>query len=201
MKISKLSALEIYDSRGIPTVGVRIVLENGVTSFASFPAGSPGGSYEAVDLRDGGDRLRGMGVKKAVENIEKIIAPELIGMNTGLQPVIDAKLIDLDGTSNKSNLGANAVLSVSMVVAKAAAACKGIPLYKYLKNFFSRWQVVMPTPFMVFIEGGKQGENLTDIQEYMIVPSIGGSFSEKMEIAVEVYYKLHDLIKKKGLYL
>ena len=198
MKIIKIQAQEIYDSRGIPTVGVKIELENGIYVYSAYPSGSSNGIHEAVDLRDGETRLEGKGVRRAVETVEKVIAPEIIGMDVEDQLSIDTKLIQLDGTNNKSHLGGNAVLGVSMGAAKAAAASKGIPLYKYLRLFFPNEKPVLPIPLLVLIEGGKHAEGSSDFQEYMIVPLKGKTFSQKMEMAAEVNYLLHDEVKTKG---
>lgn len=198
MKISKIEALEIYDSRGIPTIGVKLSLENGITSFAAYPSGSSDGTHEALDLRDKGKRLQGKGVKEAVYNVEKVIAPEIVGMEVEDQPEIDTKMIELDGTENKSKLGGNAILGVSMTVARAASLAKGLPLYQYLKTFFPNNGLKLPIPLLVFIEGGKHAENSTDFQEYMVAPFTGKSFAEKMGIAVEIYYSLREILRKRG---
>ncbi|KKP69109.1 phosphopyruvate hydratase [candidate division CPR3 bacterium GWF2_35_18] len=198
MKITAIQAQEIYDSRGYPTIGVRLTLENGIVSFSDYPSGSSYGNHESLELKDGGRRLRGKGVRDAVHIVEKVIAPQIMGMDVENQPEIDAKMIDFDGTPNKKRLGGNAILSVSMAVAKAAALSKRIPLYKYLKTFFPINGLKLPIPLMVFIEGGKHADYSSDFQEYMIAPFAGNNFAEKMEIALEIYYCLKEIVKKRS---
>lgn len=198
MKIAKINAQEIYDSRGIPTIGVRVELENGMAAYTAYPSGSSDGSHEALDLRDGGKRLKGKGVTKAVKNVEGEIASAIVGMSVYDQAEIDAKMIDLDGTENKSRLGGNAILGVSMAIAKAAAMSKEIPLYQYLRQYFLKWNPVLPIPLMVLIEGGEHAEDSTDLQEYMVMPLIGDTFSKKMEVCVEINNVLEKIVSKKG---
>ena len=168
MFISDVFAREILDSRGNPTVEVEVVLESGEMGRAAVPSGASTGIYEAVELRDGDkSRYLGKGVLNAVDNVNEIIAPELIGMNVFDQVGIDQMLIELDGTDNKGKLGANAILGVSMAVVKAAAEELGMPLFQYLGGVNAK---VLPTPMMNIINGGEHADNNVDIQEFMVMP-------------------------------
>ncbi len=195
-KIVAVKAREILDSRGNPTVEVDVVLEGGVVGRAAVPSGASTGKYEALELRDGAEsRYLGKGVTKAVHNVNQVIAPKLVGMDATAQRGIDALLCELDGTNNKSRLGANAILGVSLAVAKAAANALGIPLYRYLGGVEAR---VLPCPFMNVINGGVHADNPLDIQEFMIAPLGFDSYSEALRAGVETYHALKSLLKERG---
>jgi enolase len=196
-KIKKITAREILDSRGNPTVEVDVVLDNGVMGRAAVPSGASTGAREAVELRDG-DKKRyfGKGVLKAVENVNKIIAPELIGKNPEKQKDIDYLMIKLDGTENKAKLGANAILGVSLAVAKSAALDKAMPIYQYIGG---KDAARLPIPFLNIMNGGKHADNNVDIQEFMIAPIGAPSFKEALRYAAEVYHNLKGILKSKGL--
>ena len=189
-------AREILDSRGNPTIEVEIELEDGVFGRASVPSGASTGSHEAVELRDGEKRFCGKGVQKAVENVNTIIAEEIIGEDATDQRYIDSVLINLDGTENKSKLGANAILATSLAIAKAAACSCELPLYQYLGGPSAH---ILPIPFCNIINGGRHAENKLDIQEFMVVPQKGASFAEAIRKVVEIYHSLKAILKKKGL--
>jgi len=195
--IKAIKAREILDSRGNPTIEVDVILNSGVIGRAAVPSGASTGTREAVELRDD-DRKRflGKGVLKAVENVNKIIAPELIGMNSAKQKEIDSFMIKLDGTENKAKLGANAILGVSLAVAKAASADSGVSIYKYLGG---KESVRLPIPFLNILNGGKHADNNVDIQEFMIAPIGAPSFKEALRYAAEVYHTLKGILKSKGL--
>jgi len=195
--ISEIYAREILDSRGNPTVEVDTVLDCGVTGRAAVPSGASTGAFEAVELRDA-DKTRypGKGVRNAVENVNNLIAPELEGFDAINQREIDQLMIDLDGTSNKAKLGANAVLGVSLSVAKAAAAALEIPLYKYLGGVNSH---ILPVPMMNILNGGKHADNSVDLQEFMIMPAGAGSFSDALRICAEIFHVLRNVLKKDGM--
>jgi len=196
-KIKKIKAREILDSRGNPTVEVDVVLDNGLMGRAAVPSGASTGTREAVELRDGDKkRYLGKGVLKAVDNVNKVIAPELIGKNPNKQKEIDYLMIKLDGTENKAKLGANAILGVSLAVAKTAAQDEGVPLYKYLGGKDARR---LPIPFLNILNGGKHADNNVDIQEFMIAPIGAPSFKEALRYAAEVYHNLKGILKSKGL--
>ncbi len=196
-KIKKITAREILDSRGNPTVEVDVVLGQGVLGRAAVPSGASTGSREAVELRDGDKkRFLGKGVLKAVDNVNKIIAPELIGKDPAKQEEIDRLMIQLDGTENKGRLGANAILGVSLAAAKAAALNAGMPIYRYLGGNDA---VRMPIPFLNILNGGKHADNNVDIQEFMIAPIGAPSFREALRYAAEVYHTLKSILKSKGL--
>ncbi len=187
-------AREILDSRGNPTVEVELLTDGGGIGYASVPSGASRGKLEAYELRDEDPkRYMGKGVRKAVENIMDIILPEIIGQDSRYQWEIDNLMIDLDGTENKSNLGANAILAVSIAAARAAADTYGLPLFMYLGGINAR---LLPTPMMNIINGGKHAGNDLAIQEFMIVPGGAESFSESLRIGVEVYMKLKEILKK-----
>jgi len=195
--ISEIIAREILDSRGNPTVEVDVYLEGGAMGRAAVPSGASTGAYEAVELRDEDPhRYLGKGVLKAVDNVNDIIAPELEGMDALDQVGIDKTMIDLDGTPNKAKLGANAILGVSMAVAKAAAAHAGLPLYKYLGGFNAKQ---LPVPQMNILNGGKHADNNVDIQEFLIMPVGAGSFAEALRMCAETYHTLKKVLKGKGL--
>lgn len=197
MKIKHISAREILDSRGTPTVSAEVVLECGCRGEASVPSGASTGINEALELRDGdSSRYFGKGVLKAVDNINEVIAPVLIGHNVFEQMAIDRLMIELDGTSNKSRLGANAILAVSLAVAKAAASCLRTPLYHYLGAPNSN---VMPVPMMNVINGGAHSDAPVAFQEFMIRPVGAPTFAEGLRIGAEVFHSLKKVLKEKGL--
>ncbi len=200
LEIEEVFAREIMDSRGNPTVEAEVVVKRpGKGRFvgcAAVPSGASTGRFEAVELRDGDKRYGGAGVKKAVSHINDKIAKELVGRNALNQKKIDERLIELDGTDNKKRLGANALLGVSMAVAKAAAAALELPLYMYLGGVYAHQ---LPVPMMNILNGGKHAENTVDFQEFMIMPIQAGSFSEGLRICSEVYHTLKRLLKEKDL--
>ena len=196
LAIKSIKALEVFDSRGNPTVQVEVVTDGGFTGVAMVPSGASTGSFEAVELRDNEeDRLMGKGVTKAVNNVNKKIAKALLDANVYDQTKIDETLINLDGTDNKGNLGANATLGVSIACAKAAANSLGICLYKYLGGVNAK---KLPTPMMNILNGGKHSDNNISIQEFMIMPIGGETFRRKLEMGVEVYHTLKKVLKQKG---
>ncbi|NLN26613.1 MAG: phosphopyruvate hydratase [Firmicutes bacterium] len=195
--IEHIQAREILDSRGNPTVEVDVELADGSFGRAAVPSGASTGAFEAVELRDGDKgRYLGKGVQKAVENVNDIIAPELIGLDALDQPGIDKTMIELDGTDNKGRLGANAILGVSMAVAKAAAAYSGLPLYQYLGGVNGK---VLPVPMMNILNGGAHADNNVDIQEFMIMPVGAPTFAEGLRMGVEVFHALKAVLQEKGL--
>ena len=197
MKINKIHAREILDSRGTPTVEAEVVLDCGSRGVASVPSGASTGEHEAIELRDGDPhRYFGKGVLKAVSNVNDVIAPELIGMNALEQAAIDRKMIDLDGTPTKCRLGANAILAVSLAVAKAAANGLKIPLYRYLANSNT---FVMPVPMMNIINGGAHSDAPIAFQEFMIRPVGATSFAEALRMGAEIFHTLKGILKKRGL--
>jgi enolase len=196
-KIKQIHAREILDSRGNPTVEADVTLEHGAKGRAAVPSGASTGSREAVELRDGDKkRFLGKGVLKAVDNVNKVIAPELIGKEASEQEKIDRLMIKLDGTENKAKLGANAILGVSLAVAKAAAIDADMPIYRYLGG---KDAVRLPIPFLNILNGGKHADNNVDIQEFMIAPIGAPSFKEALRYAAEVYHTLKGILKAKGL--
>lgn len=195
-KIEKLAAREILDSRGKPTVQVTVVLNSGTEAVASVPSGASIGDLEAVELRDGEkNRYSGFGVTKAVRNVEELIAPALRGISAIEQSRVDATMIALDGTSNKSKLGANAILGVSMAVARAAAIDSKLPLYQYLGGIDAN---IVPVPMMNVLNGGKHADNNVDFQEFMIMPVGASSFSEGLRWSVETFQALKAVLKERG---
>jgi len=195
-EIKSINALEILDSRGNPTLRVFVTLDSGVIAPASVPSGASTGDNEAIELRDGDKhRYGGKGVQKAVANVNDIIAPKLIGMNPVFQAEIDNLMIELDGTSNKANLGANAILGVSMAVARAAAISCNLPLYAYLGG---PGAVRIPVPMMNILNGGKHADNSVDFQEFMIMPVGAPSFAEALRYSSEVFFILKKILQKKG---
>lgn len=194
--IESVKALEVFDSRGNPTVQVEVVTQGGFSGMAIVPSGASTGSFEAVELRDQEEnRLMGKGVKQAVENVNKKIAKALKDMNVYEQVKIDKVLIDLDGTENKGKLGANAILGVSIAVARAAANSLGMGLYNYLGGSNAK---VLPTPMMNILNGGKHSDNNISSQEFMIMPIGAKTFREKMEMGVTIYHTLKKVLKQKG---
>ena len=197
LAIEKVKALEILDSRGKPTVQVEAITEEGTNGVAMVPSGASTGSFEAVELRDGDkSRYLGKGVLKAVENVNKIIAKELEGMNVFEQAEIDKKLIEIDETENKGKLGANATLGVSLAVARTAANSLGMSLYKYIGGVNAK---TLPVPMMNILNGGKHADNTVNIQEFMIMPVGAKSFSECLRMSAEIYHTLKKVLKAKGL--
>ena len=197
LSIKEIKALEVLDSRGNPTVQVEVVTENGFKGVAMVPSGASTGSFEAVELRDGDkNRYLGKGVLKAVENVNSIVAPELIGMNVYDQFAIDNKLIQIDGTENKAKLGANATLGVSLAVAKAAANSLGKELYNYLGGEEAK---TLPVPMMNVLNGGKHADNTVSSQEFMIMPVGAPNFKEALRWCVETYHTLKSILKERGL--
>lgn len=195
--IEHVHAREILDSRGNPTVEVDVVLADGSLGRAAVPSGASTGAFEAVELRDGDkERYLGKGVRKAVENVNEILAPELIGLEATDQAGVDSVLIEVDGTENKGRLGANAILGVSMAVAKAAAASYGLPLYQYLGGVNAK---VLPVPMMNILNGGEHADNNVDIQEFMIMPVGAPTFSEALRMGTEVFHSLRAVLQEKGL--
>jgi len=196
MKISEIQSLEVLDSRGNPTVECMVKLEDGTTARAIVPSGASTGEREAVELRDGDKkRYGGKGVLKAVENVNSIIAPVLIGKDVLDQRLIDLTMIELDGTPNKSKLGANAILSVSLACARAAASSLGIPLYRYLGGSNAS---LLPVPCMNVINGGRHADNNVDFQEFMIAPHNAPNFSESIRMGMETFHSLKNVLKQKG---
>lgn len=198
MKINKIIARQIFDSRGFPTVECDVTLEDGSFGRAAVPSGASTGSGEALELRDGGEAFGGKGVTKAVANVNEIIAPALAGMDASDQQAIDHRLIELDGTKNKHKLGANAMLAVSLAVAKAAAASKGLPLYQHVGELAGNTNFTLPLPMLNILNGGKHAEGSTDIQEFMIMPVGAETFADAMQIASEVYHSLGKVLHDKG---
>jgi enolase len=194
--ITRIQAREILDSRGNPTVSAKVYLQGGVVGRASVPSGASTGIHEALELRDGdASRYLGKGVLKAVSNVHQIIALEIVGKDALFQEEIDRKLIQLDGTSSKQNLGANAILSVSMAVADAASKALGLPLYDYLGK---KESYLLPVPLINILNGGSHADNNVDIQEFMIAPAGGPNFAEALRMAAEVFHNLKKTLAKKG---
>lgn len=197
VEIIDVYARQILDSRAFPTVEVEIVLEDGTVGRAAVPSGASTGQFEAVELRDGDkDIYNGKGVMNAVDNVNNIIAEELIGMNVFDQVAIDKTMIELDGTENKGKLGANAMLGVSLACARAAASYLGLGLYQYIGGVNAK---VLPVPMMNILNGGKHADNNVDLQEFMIMPCGASSFSEALRMSAEVYHALKGILKSKGL--
>jgi enolase len=195
--ITDVYAREILDSRGNPTVEVDIYLEDGNMGRSAVPSGASTGAFEAVELRDGDkDRYLGKGVLNAVDNVNTIIAPEVVGLDATDQIGIDRVLIDLDGTPNKGKLGANAILGVSLAVAKAAAEFCELPLYQYIGGVNAK---LLPVPMMNILNGGKHADNNVDIQEFMVVPAGAASFAEALRMGTEVFHGLKSVLKGRGL--
>ena len=196
-EIRTLHAREVLDSRGNPTIEVEAWLESGAYGRALVPSGASTGSREAVELRDDEEnRYLGKGVKRAIQNVIEVIAPEVEGLEAAEQALIDRALLELDGTPNKSGLGANALLGVSLAAARAAADEAGLPLYQYLGGPGAR---ILPVPLMNVLNGGVHADNGLDIQEFMIVPAGAGSFGEALRMGVEIFHTLKKLLKDKGL--
>jgi enolase len=194
--IDAVGAREILDSRGNPTVEVEVALDDGTISRAAVPSGASTGAFEAVELRDGGDRYGGKGVTKAVDNVLDVIGPELVGYDASEQRLIDQRLLDLDGTPNKERLGANAILGVSLAVGRAAAESTGLPLFRYLGGPSAH---LLPVPMMNILNGGAHADSNVDVQEFMIAPIGAATFAEALQMGTETYHALKAVLKKDGL--
>lgn len=194
--ILSVHARQIFDSRGNPTVEVDVVTENGISGRAAVPSGASTGEHEAVELRDGGSDYMGRGVLKAVSNVNEIIAPEIVGMSVFEQEEIDQMMIDLDGTPNKSKLGANAILGVSLAAARAAAEELGLPLYRYVGGVSAK---TLPVPMMNIINGGSHSDAPIAFQEFMIMPVGASNFAHALKMGTEVFHNLKSILKKRGL--
>ena len=202
--IRSIQAIQIIDSRGTPTVSCKVTLENGICATSMVPSGASTGSREALELRDGSAAYFGKGVNKAIENIHKIIAPELVGMDVTNQQDIDEKMLALDGTSSKAKLGANAILGVSLAVLDAGSQTLELPLYQYINQVFAdingeKPTMQMPTPMLNIINGGEHADNNIDIQEFMIMPIGASNFSQAMQWATEIYSDLKNILNVNGL--
>jgi enolase len=195
--IASITAREILDSRGNPTVEVKVVLADGTMGIAAVPSGASTGKHEAVELRDGDKtRYRGLGVLKAIGHVNTEIASGMAGLSALEQEIVDQRLIELDGTTNKARLGANAILGTSLAVAKAGARFRGIPLYRYLGGASTS---LLPVPMLNILNGGKHARGSTDFQEFMIMPVGAADFHEAMQMSSEVYHSLHRVLQDKGL--
>jgi len=194
--ILSVHARQIFDSRGNPTVEVDVVTENGILGRAAVPSGASTGEHEAVELRDGGSDYMGRGVLKAVSNVNEIIAPEIVGMSVFEQEEIDQMMIALDGTPNKSKLGANAILGVSLAAARAAAEELGLPLYRYVGGVSAK---TLPVPMMNIINGGSHSDAPIAFQEFMIMPVGASNFAHALKMGTEVFHNLKSILKKRGL--
>ncbi|MBI3069896.1 MAG: phosphopyruvate hydratase [Candidatus Levybacteria bacterium] len=201
-KIKQIKAREILDSRGNPTIEATVILSDGSSGVASVPAGASVGTYEAVELRDHDQtRFKGLGVLKAIENIEKIIAPKLLGMEAAKQQEIDKTIIELDGTQNKGRLGANATLSVSMAVSDAAAKSSVLPLFLYLRQFIHKENTQLKIPSLLFnlINGGLHAGNNLNFQEFQIIPATSKPYSEALQSGITIYNSLKEVLKQNNL--
>src|SRR5690554_1960203 len=194
--IINVHARQIFDSRGNPTVEVDVITENGVLGRAAVPSGASTGEHEAVELRDGGEDYMGKGVTKAVDNVNNIIAEELLGHSVFDQNLVDQTLINLDGTPNKAKLGANAILGVSLAVAKAAAKELGMPLYRYVGGVSAN---TLPVPMMNIINGGSHSDAPIAFQEFMIMPIKARDFSHAMQMGTEIFHNLKKVLHDRGL--
>ncbi|HYF71392.1 MAG TPA: phosphopyruvate hydratase, partial [Nocardioides sp.] len=194
--IEAVGAREILDSRGNPTVEVEVLLDDDSFARAMVPSGASTGAFEAVELRDGGDRYVGKGVTKAVNAVIQTIAPAIEGLAADDQRLIDQTMLELDGTPNKGNLGANAILGVSLAVARAAADSAGLPLYRYVGGPNAH---LLPVPMMNILNGGSHADSNVDVQEFMIAPIGAPTFREALRSGAEVYHALKSVLKKKGL--
>jgi enolase len=195
--IAELRARQILDSRGNPTVEVEVELESGDIGRAAVPSGASTGAHEALELRDGDDSVYGgKGVSRAVSNVNEIIARRLVGFDVLDQAGIDSRLLELDGTSDKSSLGANAMLGVSLACVRAAASLLELPLYRYIGGVNAR---LLPVPMMNILNGGRHAEDSTDFQEFMVLPVGAGSFAQALQVGTEIYHSLHAVLRKHGL--
>ncbi len=200
MNITQVKAREIIDSRGNPTVEAEVVLENGARFLGCAPSGASTGSHEALELRDGDDsRFGGLGVLKAVENIKTVISPELKGRSAENQEKIDSILIKLDGTENKSKLGANATIAVSIAALKAGAYVLQLPLYKYIAQVMGHNHLHMPLAMFNVINGGAHADNNLDIQEFMIIPTKADTFRERLRVACEHFHRIKKILQNRGV--
>ncbi len=200
-KIKQIIAREILNSRGIPTVETTVVLQNGASSTASVPSGVSIGTYEALELRDKDPmRFNGMGVLHAINSVNTILAPKLVGMEVTKQQDIDKRMIELDGTQNKAKLGANSILSISIAVAKAGAIDSVMPLYLYLRQFLgnNKAALTMPIPLFNFLEGGKHATETTDFQEFHVIPASSKTFSESIQMGSNIYFSLENVCRLNG---
>ncbi|MGY1665206.1 phosphopyruvate hydratase [Geodermatophilus sp. SYSU D00696] len=194
--IDAVGAREILDSRGNPTVEVEVALDDGTIARAAVPSGASTGAFEAVELRDGGERYAGKGVTKAVDGVLDVIGPELVGYEATEQRLVDQRLLDLDGTPDKSRLGANAILGVSLAVARAAADSTGLPLFRYVGGPSSH---LLPVPMMNILNGGAHADSNVDVQEFMIAPIGAATFAEALAVGAETYHALKSVLKGRGL--
>ncbi|MGY1732292.1 phosphopyruvate hydratase [Geodermatophilus sp. SYSU D01045] len=194
--IDAVGAREILDSRGNPTVEVEVALDDGTIARAAVPSGASTGAFEAVELRDGGERYGGKGVTKAVDGVLDVIGPELVGYEATEQRLVDQRLLDLDGTPDKSRLGANAVLGVSLAVARAAAESTGLPLFRYVGGPSSH---LLPVPMMNILNGGAHADSNVDVQEFMVAPIGAATFAEALAVGTETYHALKSVLKGRGL--
>jgi enolase len=197
MKIVQLHSRQILDSRGFPTVETEVALENGIVGRSAVPSGTSSGKYEALELRDGETAYFGQGVMKAVENVRTAISQAVTGRDYD-QATLDRVLLELDGTENKSRLGGNALLSVSLAFAWAAARAQQQPLYEYIGGLYGNSQFTLPRPMFNIMNGGKHANWATDIQEYMVIPVRASSWAEKLRTGAEIFHQLHELLKKNG---
>ncbi|EKD43744.1 MAG: hypothetical protein ACD_72C00144G0001 [uncultured bacterium] len=199
MRIKQIVAREILDSRGNPTVEAKVVLENGMIGIAKVPSGASTGSHEALEMRDGGKRYGGKGVLKAVKNVNTTIAKNLIGLDVEDLKGLDKKMLELDGTKNKTNLGANAILAVSMAAARAGAETKKMPLYKYLRQVYDikEKEFRLPVPMMNILNGGRHADNGLSIQEFMIIPR-HKLMSERVRMGSQIFHALANILSQKG---
>lgn len=199
MKIKQITAREILDSRGNPTVEAKVILENGLAAVAKVPSGASTGTHEALELRDGGKRYGGKGVLRAVKNINTVIAKAVVGMDARQIQAVDAKMIKLDGTKNKSNLGANAILAVSLAAARAGALAANLPLYKFIRSAYNlgekNWR--LPIPTMNILNGGRHADNNLSIQEFMIIPR-HKLLRERVRMGSQIFHALAGLLSQKG---
>ncbi len=195
IEIEHITAREILDSRGNPTVEVDVILEDYTLGRAAVPSGASTGVHEAVEMRDGGERYMGRGVTQAVANVNRIIAPRLLGHDALNQMEIDRVMIEMDGTENKGKLGANAILGVSLAVARAAAGALELPLYRYIGGPNAR---ILPVPMMNILNGGKHADNNVDLQEFMVMPFGAESFREGLRMGVEVFHNLKAVLKSRN---
>ena len=198
MKVKRILAQEVLDSRGNPTIDTRVELESGIVASAIVPSGASTGTNEALELRDGGDRYGGKGVLKAVENVNTKISDRIVGMDASDQKAIDQAMLELDGTETKSNLGANAILSVSMAITKAAAFENKMPVYAWVGKLFGNEDFVMPIPMMNVLNGGKHAVGAFDMQEYMIMPIGAPSLVEAVRYGAETFHALGKILKNRG---
>ena len=194
--IEAVGAREILDSRGNPTVEVEVLLDDGTFARAAVPSGASTGAFEAVELRDGGDRYLGKGVQKAVDAVIQTLGPAVEGLDADDQRLVDQTMLDADGTPNKAQLGANAILGVSLAVARAAADSAGLPLYRYVGGPNAH---LLPVPMMNIVNGGAHADSNVDVQEFMIAPIGAPTFKEALRSGAEVYHALKSVLKKKGL--